>query len=389
MATKRDYYEILEVTKTSTGEEIKKSYRKLAVKFHPDKNPGDHTAEEKFKELGEAYDILSDEQKRAAYDRFGHGAFAQGGAGRGGGGGFHDPFDIFREVFGASGGGGGGGAGGIFEQFFGGMAGQQRPDRDGKQRGSDLRYDMQIRLEEAAFGCEKEITVSKLESCDVCNGSGAESGSRAVSCRDCGGRGQVISSRGFFQVSQTCPRCRGTGQVIERPCRKCSGEGRIEATSPIKLKIPAGIEDGSRLRSMRNGEAGLRGGAPGDLYVVIHIKEHEVFEREENHLYCQVPISFVTAALGGEIRVPTLEGQASLKIPTGTQSDAAFRLRGKGMPSLNSSSRGDLIVRVAVEVPTKLNGEQRKKLEEFAALMGEENTPLHKSFFNKAKDFFR
>jgi molecular chaperone DnaJ len=390
LATKRDYYEILEVIKTSTGEEIKKSYRKLAVKFHPDKNPGDHTAEEKFKELGEAYDILSDEQKRAAYDRYGHAAFAQGGAGArgGGGGGFHDPFDIFREVFGASG-GAGGGAGGIFEQFFGGAAGQQKPDRDGKQRGSDLRYDMQIRLEEAAFGCDKEIEVSKLEACDVCNGSGAESGSRAVSCRDCGGRGQVISSRGFFQVSQTCPRCRGTGQVIERPCRKCVGEGRVEAAGRIKLKIPAGIEDGSRLRSMRNGEAGLRGGAPGDLYVVIHIKEHEVFEREENNLFCEVPISFVTAAIGGEIRVPTLEGQASLKIPTGTQSEAAFKLRGKGMPSINSAARGDLVVRVAVEVPTKLNGEQRKKLEEFAALMGEENTPLHKGFFDKAKDFFR
>ncbi len=387
MATKRDYYEILEVIKTSSGEEIKKSYRKLAVRFHPDKNPGDHTAEEKFKELGEAYDILSDEQKRAAYDRYGHGAFAQGGAGaRGGGGGFHDPFDIFREVFGASGGGAGGG---IFEQFFGGAAGGQKPDREGKQRGSDLRYDMQIRLEEAAFGCDKEIEVSKLEACDVCNGSGAESGSRAVSCRDCGGRGQVISSRGFFQVSQTCPRCRGTGQVIEKPCRKCSGEGRVEAPSRIKLKIPAGIEDGSRLRSMRNGEAGLRGGSPGDLYVVIHIKEHEVFEREDSNLFCEVPISFVTAAIGGEIKVPTLEGQAPLKIPAGTQGDTAFKLRGKGMPSINSTARGDLIVRVAVEVPTRLNGEQRKKLEEFAALMGEENNPLHKGFFDKAKEFFR
>jgi molecular chaperone DnaJ len=383
MATKRDYYEVLEVTRTSTGEEIKRSYRKLAVKFHPDKNPGDHTAEEKFKELGEAYDVLSDDQKRAAYDRFGHAAFAQGGGARGGAaGGFHDPFDLFREVFGASGGGGG-----IFEQFFGG-AGGQRPDRDGKQRGSDLRYDMQIRLEEAAFGCDKEIEVAKLETCDVCNGSGAESGSRAVSCRDCGGRGQVISSRGFFQVSQTCPRCRGTGQVIERPCRKCGGEGRMEATSRIKLKIPAGIEDGSRLRSMRNGEAGLRGGPPGDLYVVVHIKEHEVFEREENNLFCEVPVSFSVAALGGEVSVPTLDGQAHLKIPAGTQSGTAFKLRAKGVPSLNSHSRGDLVVRVAVEVPTRLNGEQRKKLEEFAALMGEENTPLHKSFFEKAKEFF-
>jgi len=327
-----------------------------------------------------------DDNKRAAYDRYGHAAFSQGTGGpRGGAGGFHDPFDIFREVFGASGGGGGGG---IFEQFFGGAA-SAKADRDGKQRGSDLRYDMQIRLEEAAFGCEKEIEVSKLETCDVCHGSGAEQGSRAVACRDCGGRGQVISSRGFFQVSQTCPRCRGTGQVIERPCRKCNGEGRAEAPTRIKLKIPAGIEDGSRLRSVRNGEAGLRGGPPGDLYVVIHIKEHEVFEREESNLFCEVPVSFSTAALGGEITVPTLDGQAHLKVPAGTQSGTAFKLRGKGIPTLNSTSRGDLIVRVVVEVPTKLNAEQRKKLEELAALMGEENSPLHKSFFEKAKEFFR
>lgn len=384
MTTKRDYYEVLEVTRSAKGDEIKKSYRRLAVKFHPDKNPGDKSAEEKFKELGEAYDVLSDEQKRAAYDRFGHQAFSQGAGARGGGGGFHDPFDIFREVFGASGGGGGGG---IFEQFFGG--GQQRPDRDGKQRGSDLRYDMQIRLEEAALGCEKEIEVQKLETCGVCSGTGAESGSRAVSCRDCGGRGQVISSRGFFQVSQTCPRCRGTGQVIDKPCRNCGGEGRAESPSRIKLKIPAGIEDGSRLRSVRNGEAGLRGGPPGDLYVVIHIKEHEIFEREDNHLFCEVPVSFTVAALGGELEVPTLDGKAHVKIPAGTQSNTHFKLRGKGMPALNSSARGDLMVRVIVEVPTHLNGEQRRKLEEFAGLMGEENTPMHKSFFEKAKEFFR
>ena len=242
--SKRDYYEVLCVTRSATSDEIKKSYRKLAVKFHPDKNPGDHSAEDKFKELGEAYDVLSDENKRAAYDRFGHQAFTQGGGPRGAGG-FHDPFDIFREVFGAS--GSGGGAANIFEQFFGGAAPSSRTDRDGKQRGSDLRYDMQIRLEEAAFGCEKEIEVSKLDGCGYCQGTGAEAGSKAVACRDCGGRGQVTSSRGFFQVSQTCPRCRGTGQVIERPCRKCGGEGRLEQKSRIKLKIPAGIEDGSRL----------------------------------------------------------------------------------------------------------------------------------------------
>ena len=387
MATKRDYYEVLEVTRTSTGDEIKKSYRRLAVKFHPDKNPGDHSAEDKFKELGEAYDVLSDGDKRAAYDRFGHGAFAGGAGPRGGGagGGFHDPFDIFREVFGAS--GGGGGAGNIFEQFFGG-AGGQRTDREGRQRGSDLRYDLQIALEEAAAGVEKEIEVSKLEGCPTCSGSGAETGSKAVICPGCGGRGQVISSRGFFQVSQTCARCRGTGQVIERPCRKCGGEGRVELASRIKLKIPAGIEDGSRLRSVRNGEAGIRGGAPGDLYVVIHVKEHEVFEREGEHLFCEIPVSFTAAALGSEIEVPTLEGRASVKVPQGAQSGTVFKLRGKGMPILNSASRGDLMVRVAVEVPTKLNAEQRKKLEEFAALMGEDNAPLHKSFFEKAKGFF-
>ncbi len=387
MATKRDYYEILSVSRTTTPEEIKRSYRKLAVKFHPDKNPGDATAEEKFKELGEAYDVLMDTDKRAAYDRFGHAAFAQGTAGArgaGAGGGFHDPFDIFREVFGASGGAGGGG--GIFEQFFGGAA--PRTDREGKQRGSDLRYDMQIKLEEAAFGCDKEIEIQKLEPCDQCEGSGAEAGSRAVTCRDCAGRGQVISSRGFFQVSQTCPRCRGTGQIIEKPCSKCEGEGRNEAASRIKLKIPAGIEEGSRLRSLRNGEAGIRGGPHGDLYVVIHIKEHEVFEREGEHLFCEVPVSFTTAALGGEVRVPTLEGQAQLKIPMGTQGGTMFKLRARGMPVLNSSNRGDLMVRALVEVPTKLSGEQRRKLEEFAELMGEDNSPLHKTFFDKAKDFF-
>ena len=380
MATKRDYYEVLEVTRTSNGDEIKRSYRKLAVKFHPDKNPGDHTAEEKFKELGEAYDILSDADKRAAYDRFGHGAFAQGNAGaRGGGagmGGFHDPFDIFREVFGGVFGGATGGGGG-------------RTDREGKQRGSDLRYDMQIGLEEAAFGCDKEIEVSKLEGCTVCEGTGAEQGSRAVTCPGCNGRGQVISSRGFFQVSQTCGRCRGTGTVIERPCRKCGGEGRSEQTSRIKLKIPAGIEDGSRLRSSRNGEAGIRGGPPGDLYVVIHIKEHEIFERDGESLYCEIPVSFTTAALGGEVEVPTLEGKAHLKIPAGTQGATVFKLRGKGIPTLNSTQRGDLMVRVLVEVPTKLNAEQRRKLEEFAELMGDDNSPLHQSFFDKAKEFFK
>lgn len=376
---KRDYYEVLSVTRTATEEEVKRSYRKLAVKFHPDKNPGDPHAEEKFKELGEAYDVLMDADKRAAYDRFGHAAFSQGmGGGRAGG--FHDPFDIFREVF------GGGGGGGIFESFFGGGA---TADREGRQRGSDLRYDMQITLEEAAFGVDKEIEVRKLDTCAKCNGKGAEPGSRTINCPSCGGRGQVISSRGFFQVSQTCPRCRGVGQIIEKPCPVCDGEGRAENTSRIKLKIPAGIADGSRLRSSGNGEAGIRGGAAGDLYVVIHIKEHAIFQREEDNLYCELPISFTLAALGGEIAVPTLEGKANLKVPAGTQSGQVFKLRGKGVVNVNGRDRGDLLARLLVEVPTRLNGEQRQKLEEFSALCGEENTPLHKSFFDRAKDFFR
>jgi molecular chaperone DnaJ len=376
---KRDYYEVLAVSRTATEDEVKRSYRKLAVKYHPDKNPDDPHSEEKFKELGEAYDVLIDADKRAAYDRFGHAAFAQGSPGRGGG--FHDPFDIFREVF-----GGGGGGGGIFETFFGGGA---TADREGRQRGSDLRYDMQITLEEAAFGVDKEIEVRKLDTCAKCSGKGAEPGSRTINCPNCGGRGQVISSRGFFQVSQTCPRCRGVGQIIEKPCSACAGEGRAENTSRIKLQIPPGIADGSRLRSSGNGEAGIRGGAAGDLYVVIHIKEHPIFQREEDNLYCEVPVSFTLAALGGEIAVPTLEGKANLKVPAGTQSGQVFKLRGKGVVNVNARDRGDLLARLLVEVPSRLNSEQRQKLEEFAALCGEENTPLHKSFFDRAKEFFR
>ncbi len=379
--TKRDYYEVLSVERNAAGEEIKRSYRKLAVKFHPDKNPGDSEAEEKFKELGEAYDVLMDEQKRAAYDRYGHAAFAQGGVGARGGG-FHDPFDIFREVFSGAAGGGGG----IFETFFGGGA---QAGRDGTQRGSDLRYDMQITLEEAAFGVEKEIEVRKMDACEKCDGSGAAPGSRAITCTMCQGRGQVVSARGFFQVSQTCPRCHGLGEIIEKPCRECEGEGRAETTSRIKIRIPAGIAHGSRLRSSRNGEAGVRGGEKGDLYVVVHVQEHPIFQREDDNLFCEVPISFPTAALGGEVPVPTLEGKASLKVPAGTQSGQSFKLRGKGIVQVNGRERGDLYARLLVEVPADLNSEQRQKLEEFAALCGEENTPLGKSFFERAKEFFR
>ena len=378
MATKkRDYYEVLGVGRDASEEEVKRAYRKLAVKFHPDKNPDDPHAEEKFKELGEAYDVLMDSDKRAAYDRFGHAAFASGGAGFGG---FHDPFDIFREVF-----GGGGFGGGIFETFFGG-AGAHSEDR---QRGSDLRYDMQIGLEEAAFGIEKEIEIEKLDTCDKCQGSGAEPDSRTINCPTCGGRGQVISSRGFFHVSQTCPRCRGAGEIIEKPCPKCRGDGRVEKLSRVKLKIPAGIREGSRLRSSHNGEAGIRGAPPGDLYVVIHIREHKIFQREGDNLYCEVPIPFSIAALGGEVEVPTLEGRAHLKVAAGTQSGRIFKLRGRGIINVNGRDRGDLLARLIVEVPSRLNAEQRRKLEEFAALCGEENTPLRKSFFERAREFFK
>src|SRR5213080_1975662 len=320
-AKKRDYYEVLGLGRNASEEEIKRAYRKLAVKFHPDKNPDDPHAEEKFKELGEAYDILMDPDKRAAYDRFGHAAFAPGGVGFGRGA-FHDPFEIFREVF-----GGGGFGGGIFETFFGGT-GARSEDR---QRGSDLRYDMQIELEEAAFGVEKEIEIEKLDTCAKCHGSGSEQGSRTIRCPTCDGRGQVISSRGFFHVSQTCPRCRGAGEIIEKPCPKCHGEGRVEKLSRVKLKIPAGIRESARLRSLGNGEVGTRGGPPGDLYVVIHVREHKIFQREGDDLYCDVPIPFSVATLGGEIDVPTLEGGAHLKVPAGTQSGQMFKMRGKGI----------------------------------------------------------
>lgn len=378
MTTKRDYYEILLIERTAQSDEIKRSYRKLAVKFHPDKNPGDHTAEDKFKELSEAYDILMDSDKRAAYDRYGHAAFQQGGGGGPAGG--HDPFDIFREVFSGSGGGGG-----IFEQFFGGGSGA---DSAGRQRGSDLRYDLQITLEEAAAGCEREIEIRKLDNCDSCSGSGAQKGSSVVTCSTCRGRGQVVASRGFFQVAQTCPHCQGTGRVVEKPCKTCAGEGRHEKTSRLKIKIPAGIDEGSRLRSGGAGEAGIRGGTAGDLYVVIHVKQHHTFERDGHDLHCEIPLPFTTAALGGEIRVPTLTANVSLKIPAGTQGSALFRIKSNGMPALGSAAKGDLYVKVQVEVPTSLNSEQREKLHEFAELCGDDNTPLHRSFYDRLKDLF-
>lgn len=383
-STPRDYYDILGLTKSSTEDEIKKAYRKMAVKYHPDKNPGDHTAEEKFKELGEAYEVISNPDKRAAYDRYGHQAFKQG-AGASAGGGFHDPFDVFREVFGSS---GGSVFGDIFEQAFNGGGGGSRSG-NGRGRGSDLRYDLEITLEEAVRGCEKEISIRKFEECDACNGTGAAAGSKVTTCKTCGGSGQVAVSRGFFSMAQTCPTCGGKGVIIEKPCSKCNGEGRVEKTSKIKIRIPAGVDTGSRLRSSGQGEAGMRGGPSGDLYIVVHVKEHAIFVRQEKDLYCELPISFATAALGGEILVPTLDGKASIKLPAGTPSGKLFRLRGKGIPDLRGHQVGDLNIRVMVEVPTKLNSEQKKKLEEFAELCGEDSHPENKSFLEKAKEFFQ
>ncbi len=379
---KRDYYEVLGVSRDAEAQEIKKAYRKLAMKYHPDKNPDDPEAEERFKEIGEAYEALSDPQKRAAYDRFGHAAFGQG-AGAGGGFGGADPFDFFREVFG----GGRGGGGSIFDDFFGG-GGARRSD--GKQRGSDLRYDLPVNLEEVATGVEKEISIERLVPCDSCSGTGGEGGKPSLrTCSTCGGVGQVITSRGFFQVQQPCPTCRGAGEQLANPCTRCNGEGRREGSSRIKLKIPAGIDEGNRLRSSGSGDAGVRGGPAGDLYVVIHVKPHEVFKREGCDLHCEIPLAFGTAALGGEMIVPTLEGKASVRVPPGTQTNTRFRLRDKGLVDVRSGRRGDLFVDVQIEVPVKLSREQEKLLRSFTDSLNKKNNPIGESFLEKAKRFFK
>ncbi len=370
--SKRDYYEVLGVDRGADMDEIKKAYRKLALKFHPDRNPHDKTAEEKFKELSEAYEALSNPVTRGTYDQYGHAAFDSRSRGRGG---FHDPTDIFREVFGSS---------GIFEDIFGG--GQQRSG--GAQRGDDLRYDLELTFIEAAQGCEKEITVSKPDTCESCHGSGAEAGATAKACAVCGGRGQVISSRGIFSIAQTCPRCEGRGRVIDKPCRVCAGAGRRERTSKIKIKVPPGVDGGARLRSSGNGDAGARGGPAGDLYVVLHVKRHEIFGRDGDDLTCEVPIGFAQAALGGVIEVPTLTGSAEVKVPAGTQAGTVFRLKGKGIKNVQGYGHGDLLVRVQVEIPTHLNSTQRAKLEDFAKSCDEAVHPISKSFFEKAKNLF-
>jgi molecular chaperone DnaJ len=380
---KEDYYELLGVERGATEEELKKAYRKKALQHHPDKNPGSKPAEEMFKKISEAYEVLKDPEKRAAYDRFGHAAF-QGGAGgpRGSGGmsggGFHDPFDIFREVFAQ-----GGGSGGIFGEMFGGGG-----PRDGGRDGADLRYDLEITLEEAARGIEKEISFRKLVACVHCKGSGAEPGAKRTTCPTCRGAGQIRRSGGIITFTQTCPTCGGTGSRIDKVCTVCRGEGRTPQNTKINVRIPPGVDTGSRLRSSGNGEAGASGGSPGDLYIVLTIKEHELFERHGDDLMCEIPIKFTLAALGGAIEAPTLSGKAALKIPPGTQSGTTFRLRNKGMPSLRGGRQGDQLVRVHVEVPTSLAAEQRKLLEDFARVSGDASEPTSRSFFEKAKKFF-
>jgi len=384
VSAKKDYYEVLGVVRSASAEDIKKAYRKLAVQHHPDKHKGDKKAEEKFKEIGEAYEVLSDQQKRDAYDRFGHRAFAPG-AGMGGGG-FHDPFEVFREVF-SSGGVGGGIFGDIFEGAFGGGSSGRGGSRS--NQGSDLRYDLEIDFLEAVLGCEKEITLRRPVPCSSCEGSGAASGSKAVTCTTCRGQGQVAVNRGFFSIAQTCPKCGGSGQSIQHPCKKCHGEGRVEENARIKLKIPAGVDTGSRLRSSGQGEAGPRGGKAGDLYVVLSVTSHPVFQREEDDLFCEVPVSFSQLALGAEISVPSLDGELKLKIPAGTASDKVFRLRDQGVTSLSGRGRGDLHIRVRIEVPKHLNHAQKDALEQFAKLCDESTHPEGHSFLEKARKLFK
>ncbi len=377
---KRDYYEVLGVSKDASDSDIKKAYRKLALKYHPDRNPDDPSAEEKFKELGEAYDVISDPNKRSAYDRMGHAAF-EGGMGGGGaaGGGFHDPMDIFAQMFGGMGG---------FESMFGGGGGQKR--RASKQRGSDLRYDLDITLEEAAKGCEKKLEIERLVSCGECHGSGSKDGSGGLkTCPTCHGRGVITHQNGIFLQQSTCPTCHGSGETISNPCPKCHGEGRVRELTPITMRIPAGVDTGSKLRSTGHGDAGVRGGATGDLYVFIEVKPHDIFHRDGDTLSCTVPVPLTTATLGGELTVPTLDGPETIKIPAGTQSGTIMRLRNKGIKKLKGQEKGNLLVELQVEIPTKLNAEQKKKLEEFSDSLNTENHPLKESFLERAKRFFK
>jgi len=380
---KRDYYDVLGVARNASDEEIKKSYRKLAMKYHPDRNPDSKDAEEHFKEAKEAYEMLSDQQKRGAYDQYGHAGVDpnMSGAGGQGFGGFAEAFgDIFGDIFGA--GAAGGQAGG---RAGGGRSGPQ------VYRGADLRYSMEITLEQAAHGYETQIRVPSWEGCEVCSGSGAKPGTKAATCPTCAGQGAVRMSQGFFSIQQTCPKCHGSGTYIPEPCTACHGAGKIKKTKTLEVKVPAGIDDGMRIRSSGNGEPGLNGGPPGDLYVEIHIKAHSVFERDGDDLHCQMPISFAIAALGGEIEVPTLNGKGSFEVPEGTQSGKTFRLRGKGIKGVRSAIQGDLYVHVLIETPVKLTEPQRDLLKQFDQSLtegGARHSPQSKGWFDRVKSFF-
>jgi len=379
MASKKDYYDLLGVSRGASPDEMKKAYRNMAKKHHPDANPNNKEAEEKFKEINEAYEVLSDPQKKAAYDQFGHAGVGAGAPGPGGGRGFR-PEDFggadFEDVFGD-----------VFSNFFGGGPGGGR-GRSQAQEGDDLRYDLRLTFEQAAFGTTQEVKVRKLSSCETCHGSGAKPGSGKVTCSTCKGAGQVRASQGFFTIARTCGRCGGKGEIPGTPCPACRGQGRVERERTISVKVPGGVDEGSRLRVRGEGEAGLNGGPSGDLYVFLHVEPHPIFERDGSDLHCRIPISFVQAALGAEIEVPTLDGPVKMKVPAGTQSGKIFRLREKGLKSPQHSGLGDLLATVLVETPSELNSKQKKILEEFAAAAAEENTPEISKFLHKMKNLF-
>ena len=382
--SKRDYYEVLGVSKTATQDELKKAYRKLARKYHPDLNKDNEEAAEKFKECNEAYSVLSDDQKRAQYDQFGHAAFENGGMGGGGG-------------FGGAGGFGGFGGSGmedIFDMFFGGQGGRGGSRaKTGPQRGADLRFDLEITFEEAAFGLEKEINLYRDETCDQCHGEGAEPGSKVESCPECNGTGYVRFTQNtmFGQMvnERPCSRCKGEGKIISEPCKECRGKGTVKRNKKLKVKIPAGVDNGSRLRVSGEGEAGAKGGPNGDLYVYLYVKPHKFFERDGTTVLCEVPINIVQATLGADIKVPTLDGQVTMKVPEGTQPGKVLRLKGKGIPSLRGGGRGDQLVRIKVVVPTKLSDKQKDALRKFADISKDNINPEEKSFMDKVKDFFK
>ncbi|MCB1668855.1 MAG: molecular chaperone DnaJ [Porticoccaceae bacterium] len=370
--SKRDYYDILGIAKGASEQELKKAYRRIAMKYHPDRNSDDPKSDEKFKEATEAYEVLSDKEKRAAYDQYGHaGVDPQSGFGGGGAGGFGDFGDVFGDVFG---------------DIFGGRGGR---GRGGPVRGSDLRYDLELSLEDAVRGTTVKIDIPTLVSCKTCDGSGAKEGTSASTCGTCQGAGQVRMSQGFFSVQQTCPKCHGRGRVIDDPCGSCYGQGRVKDKKTLSVKVPAGVDNGDRIRLGGEGEAGPEGGPSGDLYVQVRVREHSIFERDGRNLYCEVPISIVDAALGGELEVPTLDGRVKLKIPEETQTGRLFRLRGKGVTSVRGGGAGDLLCRVIVETPVNLNSEQKDLLRQLQSGLGEvKHSPRSSSWFEGVKKFF-